>query len=73
MIATVVVLYGLKLGAIVTFPDFSGSTCGKVGVYVNVLNDHNLNMVSMGFDVKNVRNDFFIAGVFFLSLFFKGQ
>lgn len=54
MIATVVVLYGLKLGAIVTFPDFSGSTCGKVGVYVNVLNDHNLNMVSMGFDVKNV-------------------
>lgn len=30
MIATVVVLYGLKLGAIVTFPDFSGSTCGKV-------------------------------------------
>ena len=39
MIATVVVLSGLKLGAIVTFPDFSGSTCGKVGVYVNVLND----------------------------------
>ena len=54
MIATVVVLYGLKLGAIVTFPDFSGSTCGKVGVYVNGLNDHNLNMVSIGFDVKNI-------------------
>ena len=54
MIATVVVLYGLKLSAIVTFPDFSGSTCGKVGVYVNVLNDHNLKVVSMGFDVKNV-------------------
>ncbi|KAK2569657.1 UDP-N-acetylglucosamine/UDP-glucose/GDP-mannose transporter [Acropora cervicornis] len=30
MIATVVVLYGLKLGAIVKYPDFSGSTCGKV-------------------------------------------
>lgn len=54
MIATIVVLYGLKLGAIVKYPDFSGSTCGKVGVYVNVLNDHNLNMVSVGFDVKNV-------------------
>ena len=44
MIATIVVLYGLKLGGIVTFPDFSGSTCGKVGGCVNILNDHNLNM-----------------------------
>ncbi|XP_068727115.1 nucleotide sugar transporter SLC35D1-like [Montipora capricornis] len=30
MIATVIVLYGLKLGAVVTFPDLSLSTFGKV-------------------------------------------
>lgn len=53
MIATVVVLYGLKLCAIVTFPDFSGSTCGKVGVCVDVFNDHYLIIISMG-DIKNV-------------------